>query len=166
MIHIDRLLSKDDIICYRFEFPGLVHSYYIESIHLRWRRLAPSILKTSYCKFYGTHFIPTHDKPSIWLQFAHYSKSVPPFLIQPYKFLTKIYAVIIFSSFHFHHTLFSWAFVGLCELFSISQSVHTFVCLITHLFLIRLQPNLNQHFSYVWSTSKITFSLEQAPDCI
>ena len=37
-------------------------------------------------------------------------------------------------------------------LFSNSQCEHTLVFLITHLFLIGLQSNLNQHFSYVAAT--------------
>ena len=143
----------------------------------------PSILRTSYCKFYGAHFAPcTTNHPygfNLLITRALFnvktvsrssSKLVLPFfwysLISSSFHHKKNYVVIIFSSFHFHHTLFSWAFVNPRILFSKSQSVYTFVCLITQSFLIRLQPNLSQHFSYVWFTSKITFSLEQAPDCI
>ena len=78
----------------------------------------------------------------------------------------NIYAVVIFFFLSFSLHTFLMGFVNPGILFSKSQSVHTLVCLITHSFLIGLQPNLHQHFSYVCSTSEITFSLEYTPDCI
>ena len=36
-------------------------------MYQQWRKLTPAMLRTSYCQFYGTHFVHMHDKPSTYI---------------------------------------------------------------------------------------------------
>ena len=59
---------------------------------------------------------------------------------------------------HFHHTLFH-GLAGACvNPGSFSFFVHALVCPITHSFLNGFQPNLVQHFPYVYSVSGLISS--------
>ena len=49
---------------------------------------------------------------------------------------------------------------------SFSLLVHALVRPITHSFLNGFQPNLVQHFPYVYSTSHSIFSLNKTPECV
>ena len=68
--------------------------------------------------------------------------------------------------FHFHRTLFR-GLAGACvNPGSFSLFVHALVCPITHSFLNGFQPNLVQHFPYVYSTSHSIFSLNKTLECV
>ena len=56
-----------------FHWPSTFLLYKINiCMYQWWRKLMPSILRTSHCKFCGARFVSMHDKPSVWLQFARY----------------------------------------------------------------------------------------------
>ena len=69
-----------------------------------------------------------------------------------------------FVSFSSH--TFSWACGSLRKPGSFSLLVHVLVCPITHSFLNGFQPNLVQHFPYVYSTSHSIFSLNNTLECV
>ena len=68
--------------------------------------------------------------------------------------------------FHFHRTLFSWAFGSLREPRKFSLFVHSLVCPITHSSLDVFQPNLVQHFPHVCSTCHTVFILKNTLECV
>ena len=77
------------------------------------------------------------------------------------------------SLFHFHCTLYR-GLAGACVNPQAHDKAHVFlflyahalVCPITHSFLNGFQPNLVQHFPYVYSTSHSIFSLNKTLECV
>ena len=147
------------------------------------------ILSTSQCKFNGVRLCAHAQKnhPFTANQPTYYTNStfivsiiVSPRLVQivftgsshgHYKGLPSMNnifkrAFFLVSLFHFHRTLFR-GLAGACvNPGSFSLFVHAFVCPITHSFLNGFQPNLVQHFPYVYSTSHSIFSLNKTLECV